>query len=221
MNIFLTAGHPKGAGAKGILDETVVDRAVVKELEVILKALGHSVTVYNSEASKDYVEETNKANSGNYDWYIDVHCNAFNGQAHGVETLVYTDNKKQAHDISKKISELGFYNRGVKARTDLYILKNTKAKALLVECFFIDSKKDCDIYAKCGAKAIAKAIAEGLTGQVYKEPTQPTQKPTTYYRLVVDGVNIASYSVFKNASEEALKYMNACKSKIELIKVIK
>lgn len=183
MNIFLTAGHPKGAGAKGILDETVVDREVVKELEPILKALGHNVTVYNSEGSKDYVEETNKANSGNYDWYIDVHCNAYNGQAYGVETLVYTDNKPQAHAISKNIASLGFYNRGVKTRTDLYILKNTKAKALLVECFFIDSKRDCDIYAKCGAKAIAKAIAEGLTGQVYTETTPPTSGET-FYRVV-------------------------------------
>lgn len=187
MDIFLTGGHPMGGGAKGILDETVVDREVVKELEPILKALGHSVTVCNNETSKDYVEETRIANTSNYDWYLDIHCNAYNGQAFGVETLVYADNKPQAHAISKNIAELGFYNRGVKTRTDLYILKNTKAKALLVECFFIDSKKDCDIYAKVGAKAIAKAIAEGLTGQVYKETQPPPTTSTgdTFYRVVV------------------------------------
>ena len=54
--------------------------------------------------------------------------------------------------------------------------KNTKAKALLVECFFISNKNDCDLYNKVGAKAIAIAIAEGLTGQTYK--SNEIEKPT-------------------------------------------
>ena len=51
MNIFLTAGHPLYGGAVGILDETIVDRAIVKELDIILREMGHSVTVFNSEAA--------------------------------------------------------------------------------------------------------------------------------------------------------------------------
>lgn len=177
MNIFLTGGHPLYKGARGILDETEVDRAIVKELDEVLKEIGHNVTVFNSEAIKDYVEETKKANAGDYDWYIDVHANASNGEGNGVETLVYADNKPQAHKISKNIASLGFKNRGVKVRTDLYILKNTTAKALLIEVFFIDNKNDCDLYSKVGAKAIAISIAEGLTGQVYNCNTAVVDKP--------------------------------------------
>ena len=183
MYIFLTAGHPMYAGAKGILDETVVDRAVSTELASILRSMGHTVKYYNSENIKDYVVETSMANQENFDWYIDIHCNASNGNGYGTETLVYTDNKPQAHKISANISKLGFYNRGVKIRTDLYILKHTNAKALLVECFFIDNKSDCDLYNKVGPHAIAKAIAEGLTGTTSTStststtPT-PTPQPT-------------------------------------------
>ncbi len=108
MYIFLTAGHPMYAGAKGILDETVVDRAVSLELASILRSMGHTVKYYNSENIKDYVVETSMANQENFDWYIDIHCNASNGQGHGTETLVYTDNKPQAHKISANISKLGF-----------------------------------------------------------------------------------------------------------------
>lgn len=177
MKIFVSAGHPMYKGAAGILDETVVDRAVVKELDLVLKEMGHIVTVLNSESANDYVEEVQVANSSSYDWYIDIHANASNGEGNGVETLVYADNKPQAHAISNNIANLGFRNRGVKVRTDLYILKNTKSKALLVECFFIDNKKDCDLYERVGAKAIAIAIAEGLTGEKYKSNATIIEKP--------------------------------------------
>ena len=182
MNIFLTAGHPLYGGAVGILDETIVDRAIVKELDIILREMGHSVTVFNSEAVNDYVEETKKANSGNYDWYLDVHLNASTGKGHGVETLVYSTKYKEAIAITNNISSLGFTNRGVKAREDLYILKNNNIKAFLIYCFFIDNKNDCDLYARVGARKIAIAIAEGLTGQVYKENTSNSGE--TYYRCI-------------------------------------
>ncbi len=55
-------------------------------------------------------------------------------------------------------------------------------KALLIECFFIDNKNDCDLYARLGARKIAIAIAEGLTGQTYKENTN--NKEETYYRCI-------------------------------------
>lgn len=178
MNFFVSAGHPMYKGAVGVLDETVVDRAVVKELDIVLREMGHTVTVLNSESAKDYVEEVQVANSSSYDWYVDIHANCYSKEsANGVETLVYADNKPEAHSISKNISELGFYNRGVKVRTDLYILKNTKAKALLVECFFISNQNDCDLYNKIGPKKIAIAIAEGLTGEKYKSNVTVIEKP--------------------------------------------
>lgn len=174
MKIFLTAGHKMYTGAKGILDETVVNREVVKNLSEILRNMGEEVTVVNSEASKDYVEEVTQANKGSYDWYLDIHCNAFNGNAHGVEVCVYRDDKPQAKSVCNNVAKLGFTNRGTKVRQDLYVLKNTKMKAMLVECFFIDSMQDCNTYKNVGARAIASAIAEGLTGKKYLGQPCPT-----------------------------------------------
>ena len=189
MKFFVSAGHPMYKGAVGILDETVVDRAVVKELDLVLREMGHIVNVLNSESAKDYVEEVQVANSSSYDWYVDIHANCYHkASANGVETLVYADNKPQAHAISKNISGLGFYNRGVKTRSDLYILKNTKAKALLVECFFISNQNDCDLYNKIGPKKIAIAIAEGLTGQTYKSNVSSVESQVSNNTAVDDWV---------------------------------
>ena len=60
------------------------------------------------------------------------------------------------------MAALGFTNRGVKTSTSLYVLKNTKSPALLIEVCFVDDKDDCNLYKKVGADKIGKAIAEGL-----------------------------------------------------------
>ena len=61
-----------------------------------------------------------------------------------------------------EISKLGFANRGVKTRTDLYVLNHTapaRKKALLVECCFVDDKDDANLY---NAKKMAQAIVIGI-----------------------------------------------------------
>ena len=44
----------------------------------------------------------------------------------------------------------------------LYVVKNTKAPAILVELFFLDNKTDQTLYNKVGYAAIAKAIADAI-----------------------------------------------------------
>ena len=54
---------------------------------------------------------------------------------------------------------MGFANRGVKARPDLYVLNSTKAPAMLIECCFVDDADDVKIYS---AKKMAQAIVIGI-----------------------------------------------------------
>ena len=61
-------------------------------------------------------------------------------------------------------------------RIDLYVLKNTKAPAMLVECCFVDDKNDVALY---DYKAMASAIVYGITGQKTQETTN------TLYRVQV------------------------------------
>ncbi len=58
------------------------------------------------------------------------------------------------------LTALGISNRGVKYSTGLYVLRKTKAPALLVECCFVDNQNDYSHWnvEKCG-DAIASAIA--------------------------------------------------------------
>ena len=61
--------------------------------------------------------------------------------------------------ILNELSNIGLKNRGVKYRKDLFVLKETKMKAILVECAFCDSTRDMSGYNCC---KIANAIFKGI-----------------------------------------------------------
>ena len=85
--------------------------------------------------------------------------------ATGTEVLVYSASSAAAPyaaNICAAIAALGFRNRGVKERPGLYVLKHTRAPALLVECCFVDDADDAALY---NAEAMAAAIVQGITGQ--------------------------------------------------------
>ena len=101
--------------------------------------------------------------------FVSIHLNAFDGTAFGVEVL--TANGKylvEADRVLKEISKLGYHNRGIKNGTTprrLGVVNSTKAKAMLIECFFCDNKDDVTKY---NVETMAKAIAQGITGQQIK-----------------------------------------------------
>ncbi|WP_291560756.1 SH3 domain-containing protein [Clostridium sp. UBA2485] len=70
----------------------------------------------------------------------------------------------EAQETLKNITNLGFNNRGVKNGSNLYVIRNTKSKAMLIELFFIDSA-DVELYKKLGSERLASAIVEGITGR--------------------------------------------------------
>lgn len=171
MIIGLDQGHrftnSINSGANGILREVDVNRAVGKELINILRSAGHTVI----DCTDNYSElegRVTKANAQYLDLFISLHCNAFNGNAYGTETHIYNGNyngKDANRNIATNVNNaiinaFGFTNRGVK-ESDFYVLRNTKAPAILIEMFFIDSAKDCGIY-NGQVNKMATAIANGL-----------------------------------------------------------
>lgn len=177
MKINVHAGHAaygKGAyGAVGILNESTEARFVKEYVMKKLKMLGHTVydcTVDVGDKSEVLKNIVKKCNAHKVDLDVSIHFNAGakdaigNGQTTGTEVLVYSESSlayATAKSIARSISNLGFKNRGVKKRTDLYVLKNTKSPALLIECCFVDDKDDAVLY---DAEAMANAIVEGITG---------------------------------------------------------
>ena len=204
MKINIHAGHnPKGkvaCGAVGLLDESTENRNVVKELKNYLEKEGHTVydcTCNNGTSVADVINKiTSKSNANAVDLDISVHFNSGandklgNGKSTGAECLIYnTSNNKEviAKRICANIAQLGFKNRGVKIRTDLSILRKTKAPCVLVECCFIDDLDDIKLY---NAKSMAKAIAQGILNKTIED------KKTTdeYYRVIAGSFRNRHYA---------------------------
>lgn len=169
MKINVHAGHNYHVpGASGCFSETSEDRKVKNKVISLLRTAGH--TVYDCTDEDGRTQNANlanivhKCNAHSVDLDVSIHFNAYNGTAHGVEVCVPTGSsqKTRANRICSKIAALGFSDRGIKYRDNLYVLNRTKAPALLIECCFCDSKVDAKLY---DADKMAKAIVEGITGQ--------------------------------------------------------
>lgn len=162
MKIVVNAGHTKsgkGTGAKGLLTESIETRKIAYELMKLLASSKHEVipAVYDVSSNnlKDAVE---LSNSKKADLFISIHLNAGGGQ--GSECYTWKGNKvKQAASILTNLEKNGFKNRGIKDGSHLYVIKNTKATSILVECCFVDSEKDKKLY---NAEKIAKAIYQAI-----------------------------------------------------------
>lgn len=82
---------------------------------------------------------------------------------YGVECWIYQGiQRPEAKRICANLSSLGFRNRGIKDGRNLYVVKNTTAKAILIELFFLDNYTDRKRYLELGADKIATAIAEAI-----------------------------------------------------------
>jgi len=178
------AGHAKDGnkycGAAGYCKESTEARKIKDAVIKYLKAAGHSVydcTVDSGTSQSNVITQIkSKINSHkNMTANISIHLNALSksaadGKTKGTEVCVYATGTKAASlgsQICVKMKELGFTNRGVKAKTNLGVLKGITngGDNLLVECFFCDDQDDYNLYQNVGVDAIGKAIAEGIVGK--------------------------------------------------------
>lgn len=188
MELNVHGGHnARVPGASGLINEVTEDRKIKDLVISKLQALGH--TVYDCTDDAGASQSANlsnivaKCNAQAVDLDVSIHFNAGagdtggNGKTTGTEALVYAGTGKAAAyaaAICDAIATLGFKNRGVKVRPDLYVLRHTKAPALLVECCFVDDADDVALY---DADQMATAIVRGITGQAVPGGTT-TQEST-------------------------------------------
>ena len=225
MKIAIRRGHNHQAiGSVGLVNEVVENEKILTNAIKYLKALGHDVldvSPGNMSSASDLAHGVKKANDWNADVFVSIHCNkaynTYNG-AIGTECLVYskTDAYKDeiiAQRIVNNLGSLGFKNRGVKERTDLYELKNTKMNSIIVECFFVEATEDVALYKKLGADALGKAIAEGITNQKYVEPKK------SLIRVISDDKQVGAYSNVSNAVKKAEECLNGNARVIKLERI--
>ena len=211
--INISSGHSVNCrGAKGYIDEVTEAIKVVNRVSEMLKAVGVNVNKYHDTSNDVNVnlrQITNWHNSKANGIDVSVHFNAYKTTPNpiGVEVCHYGQGTgmKVAKELSSAIAVAGgFKNRGAKEKNGLYVLKNTKKTAVLIEVCFVDSKADVDLYEK-NFEAICKAIVKALTGKDYKAPVQePVQSGDGFYRVVV-----GSYK----SKDEAIKQQAKLKEK--------
>ncbi|AKG23612.1 N-acetylmuramoyl-L-alanine amidase [Calothrix sp. 336/3] len=176
MKFGIDIGHncPPDTGAKGIRFEDNLTLDVGTRVMNKLRALGHEVIdclPKNGASVGDSLRRRcNTANINRVDIYVSIHFNAFNGQANGTEVFAISEtSRKIAKPVLDELVKIGFFNRGVKSGTHLFVLRNTDMPAILVEGCFIDSQKDMNLY---NSEAIANAIVKGLTGKLPSTPVR-------------------------------------------------
>ena len=188
MRIAVRGGHcPKVTGASALINELTEDRKVKDSVIKYLKELGHTVLDVTppdstNTSSSDLAYGVNKANEWGAELFVSIHFNkAYNSYtgAIGSEVCVYSN-----FDIAKRVvdglASLGFKNRGQKVRNNLYELKNTKMKSMIVEVCFVEATEDVALYKKLGPDTVGKAIAEAIAN---KKVTVVTNKEV-FYRVI-------------------------------------
>ena len=218
MRINVHAGHnPEGkiaCGARGILDESREDRIIKNKVIQLLRAAGHEVfdcTVDDGTSQSDVLRRiVEKSNSHDADLDVSIHLNSGrndyvgDGSIGGTEVFVFNISEKSKTAIAygkaivEKIGDIGFRIRDdaipdhIKTDSQLYVLRNTKAPAVLVECCFVDDKDDADLY---NADKMAQAIADGIislagsSAPVQTPEVTPTPVPAQTGHNVSDTVS--------------------------------
>lgn len=170
-NIAIDAGHGVlgDSGAVGLVVEDLIVSAVAMALQRELARHAVSSFLSRPETADDVRDSLSQrvatSDAGEADLFVSIHANASTPteEPMGVEVWAISEEGK---DIAERVEQalviLGQKSRGVKDGEHLYVLKNTKAVAILIELFFVDSKADVDIWRRTGATMVATAIADAI-----------------------------------------------------------
>lgn len=206
--VFLDPGHGgNDSGAIGVnnLYEKDIVLQVAKKVEELLKKQGLEVKLSRDvDKTLSLKDRTDMANSWKADCYVSIHCNAFNGNAKGLETYSLNENTSNlASNIHSELLNTKAYtvNRGTKT-ANFYVLRYSSMRACLVEMAFIDNVEDVKILTQRQddlATGIAKGICKYLNVEYKPQSTQPPVNPPvvdskTFYRVVCGSYNNKVYA---------------------------
>lgn len=178
FDVIIDKGHypvEPGATANGYkeMDMTnIIGDKVINILKNTYKLnVGCSTGTLQQRAS---YENTNGCKA-----FVSIHINAGGGT--GFESWIYATNsecEKLAKSINSNYETLTkMRNRGVKTQPEFYVLKNTKAPAVLFECGFIDTSSDLQ-YMVNNYDVIANGIAKGIAQYLGASASSPSSSET-------------------------------------------
>ncbi|MGN9164983.1 N-acetylmuramoyl-L-alanine amidase [Tissierellaceae bacterium HCP3S3_D8] len=203
----IDAGHGGvDSGATGLgYKEKDITLAMTLDVGTILEKHGMEINYTRKDdrylSLDDRAKSSNKFNS---DSFISIHVNsADNPAAHGLETFSDVgsiEGNKLATIMQNELVSQGLFtaNRGVKAAR-FYVLRYTKAPAILIELCFIRNKADMDLLInnfEKFAQAIAKSIlAYHNIEYIPHKPSNPDySKDKVQVQLITDKLLVQGFN---------------------------
>lgn len=185
MRIYLDPGHGAGdPGAVKYVNERDAALVIGLACRAYLEAAGVSVRMsrVDNDRTIDTPHRAKEANGWKADYYVSIHLNAGGGDGEEIyHSISYGEGRELAADIEYQIKQLGQNSRGLKTRTNadgsdhFNVIRLTNMPAVIVECAFVDNKKDSKIIDEVHEQekfgyAIAKGILERQRGtkRIYK-----------------------------------------------------
>jgi len=153
LKLYLDPGHggsDNGAQGNGLREKDIV-LDIARRIRNILENDYEGVSVRMSRTGDETVDlndRTNDANRWGADYYLSIHCNAFDGTAQGYEDYIHSSLSNSSrtatyrtimHEEIMKVNQLR--NRGQK-KENFHVLRETVMSALLTENGFIDHAGD-------------------------------------------------------------------------------
>lgn len=208
--VFIGVGHggsDPGAVANGFKEKDLnFAIAMACQDELVRHGVLTKISRTKDE-NDDLTERIKECNAFDPDLALDIHNNAGGGDGAEVFYSIYGGTSKVlANNILAEVVNVGQNSRGAKTKknssgSDYFgFIRQTKAPAVIVECAFVDNKKDIQIIdTKAEQIAMGKAVAKGVLktlGISYKAQEAPKKEETTgkIYR-----VQVGAYAVKANA----------------------
>ncbi|AIF44839.1 N-acetylmuramoyl-L-alanine amidase [Virgibacillus sp. SK37] len=195
MKLYLDPGHggtDPGAVGNGLREkEIALDIALRIQKLIIANYVNVEVKMSRTKDSTISLQQrTNEANKWKADFFLSIHCNAFNGKGKGYEDFIYRGLSELSktrryqsilHQEISKVNQLA--NRGRKS-ANFHVLRETSMAALLTENGFIDNKDDAILMKKISwRQQVALGHVNGIAKAFQLKRTKTTTK-TTLYRVI-------------------------------------
>ncbi|MFP4698589.1 MAG: N-acetylmuramoyl-L-alanine amidase [Eubacteriales bacterium] len=146
-------GKDPGASHNGLIEKEL-NLEIVNYVKMFLD-MDDNIKTYYTRLDDTYPslqERVELANEVEADIFLSVHNNAYYSNFNGTETLYFPQNETSGLDSAEfasilqeeLVNDLKLNDRGLKERTNLFVLKNTNMPAALVEIGFISSSIDSE-----------------------------------------------------------------------------
>ncbi len=174
--VVIDPGHG-GGDPGGIAADNTYEKALTidisRRLKLALEAQGAVVIMCRQNDENPSLQaRSDMGNFNNADLFVSVHINSFfHSYANGTETYYYKPSDKPLAVAvhQEMVGALGFRDNGVK-RARLYVLRNTRMPAVLVEPGFITNPLE---FERMAMPDVRQKIAQAITTGILNYLAQP------------------------------------------------